>query len=599
KTVVLDQPGYLKSVALKARVHTQLFRNDNARLDALDSAITAYNHAVDFLHSLRRDYSGDESKQWLSEESSALFADAINTLYLKYRINGDSTLLSEIFRLMETGKYGILRESITHKKALQLAGIPDSLVKKEKELASRIRSCRTKILNLDEDPDTLQGSEVSLLYKNLVEYEEQYEKLKSGYAKAYPAYNRVTAEEQVASCRSICRILDDSSAILSYTLADTSLYIQILKTEGAQLVRIAIDQTFEKTLMACLKSIKTYDLDKFRVTSNTLYDILIKPVETAISRKKHLVIIPDKRLHYLPFETLCHDGMPVKNADFTKASFLIQQYAISYHYSASMFMNATKDDHTIVNIPESFIGFAPVFRTDSINGYILARNRVIFDTLTAGKEVLRSVSVNGNTWNELAFSENEIHDIVALFNQKAIPARGYLHSMANEQVFRNETGHYKYIHIATHGLINETHPDLSALILSRTITDNSLPYKESSVNLPENDGLLFSNELYDLDLQAHLVVLSACETGMGRLVNGEGVISMARGFLYAGIPNIIYTLWKVGDLSTHKLMVSFYNGLLQGMTYAGALQKAKLEMIRDEKYAYPLFWGGYTLIGPG
>ena len=99
-------------------------------------------------------------------------------------------------------------------------------------------------------------------------------------------------------------------------------------------------------------------------------------------------------------------------------------------------------------------------------------------------------------------------------------------------------------------------------------------------------------------LEQDLVVLSACETGIGKLVQGEGLISMTRGFLYAGIPNIIYSLWKVGDLSTHKLMVSFYNGLMQGMNYSKALQKAKLDMIQEEKYAYPLFWGGFTLIGP-
>jgi CHAT domain-containing protein len=232
-----------------------------------------------------------------------------------------------------------------------------------------------------------------------------------------------------------------------------------------------------------------------------------------------------------------------------------------------------------------------VFKTDSINGYILAQNKIIFDTLTSDRETMRSVSANGNTWNELTYSENEIRDIVSLFDNKAIAAKGYLHSMASERVFRKEAGHFNFIHIATHGMLNESFPDLSGLVFSP-----SFPGGDTTSNPPKDDGILFSSELYDLSLNAGLVVLSACETGTGKLVRGEGLMSMTRSFLYAGIPNMVYSLWKVGDVSTHKLMVGFYKGILNGLSYSRALQQAKISLVGDEKYAYPLFWGGFTLV---
>ncbi|MBN2814195.1 MAG: CHAT domain-containing protein [Bacteroidales bacterium] len=589
--LVSDQPAYLGSVYLKARIYTRIYQDNRNDLQSLDLAIKEYKKAVGYMHTLRSGYSGDESKQWLSEESSAILTNAINTLYLKMQIAEDPALTEEFFGLMETGKYGILRESITRKKAMQISGIPDSLIRKERQLAAEIRSCKAEILNLDASVDKLYGAETGRLYKKLIGLEEQYEKMKTVFLNEFPAFEKFAKNVPAVTFSNIRNTLDGKTALISYTIADTMLYIQVFTTEGDHLVHVVIDSSFATSLHNYLASIKTYEFEDFITESNSLYNKLVAPVERVINNKEHLVIVPDKQLLYLPFETLCNNWKPAGNPDFSQAPYLIRKFDIGYHYAVNLLINAINNVPEPSGLSHGFIGFAPVFKTDSTNGFILAQNKVIFDTLTNNGEIMRSVSVNGNTWNELTYSENEIRDIVTLFDNKAIVARGYLHSKASERVFRKEAGQYSFIHIATHGMLNESFPDLSGLVFSP-----SFPGEDTTTNPPEDDGILFSSELYDLSLNAGLVVLSACETGTGKLVKGEGLMSMTRAFLYAGIPNMVYSLWKVGDISTHKLMVDFYKGILSGLSYSRALQQAKLSLAGDEKYAYPLFWGGITLV---
>jgi len=161
---------------------------------------------------------------------------------------------------------------------------------------------------------------------------------------------------------------------------------------------------------------------------------------------------------------------------------------------------------------------------------------------------------------------------------------------------------FKYLHIATHGIINNIHPELSGLAF---INDNNankkkLPDTENKKDwkLEQNtDGILYAKEIFDLDLNAELVVLSACETGIGKLEKGEGVISLTRGFLYNQMPNIVFSLWKINDKNACDLMTGFYSNILQGKSYASALRQAKLNMINNKETAYPANWAAFSLIG--
>ena len=160
---------------------------------------------------------------------------------------------------------------------------------------------------------------------------------------------------------------------------------------------------------------------------------------------------------------------------------------------------------------------------------------------------------------------------------------------ANEEFLKSkEVEKYKYLHFATHGFVNTEKPELSGILLAQDSTLNE-------------DGILYSGEIYNLKLNADLTVLSACETGLGEIKKGEGLIGLTRALLYAGSKNIIVSLWKVADNSTSDLMIDFYKNLLneeqEKQEFSQALQQAKLKMIDEGKYAHPFYWSPFILIG--
>ena len=169
-------------------------------------------------------------------------------------------------------------------------------------------------------------------------------------------------------------------------------------------------------------------------------------------------------------------------------------------------------------------------------------------------------------------------------------ATAFLFGNATEN-FEDSAKYYTIVHIATHGLINNSNPELSALL--RNMTGNSAGMVPSD----EDDGILYTNEIYNLSLGCNLTVLSACETGSGKLEKGEGVMGLSRSFLHAGAKNLIISYWKVSDSATLELMMDFYRHVATGDNYATALQKAKLSLIHNSQTAFPAYWGAFALIG--
>jgi CHAT domain-containing protein len=146
-------------------------------------------------------------------------------------------------------------------------------------------------------------------------------------------------------------------------------------------------------------------------------------------------------------------------------------------------------------------------------------------------------------------------------------------------------GDYRYLHFATHGIVNAANPTLSGLAFEQDTSST-------------DDGILHLGEVYNLSLNADLVVLSACETGLGQIAKGEGIIGLTRGFLYAGASNLLVSLWQVNDATTSNLMLDFYGQMLEGSSKPQALREAKLQMIRRHyEYAKPYFWSPFILIG--
>jgi len=189
--------------------------------------------------------------------------------------------------------------------------------------------------------------------------------------------------------------------------------------------------------------------------------------------------------------------------------------------------------------------------------------------------------------NVLPATLTEVEKIKSLFDENGLEADIFLKDEAHEEVVKSpQLQKYKYLHFATHGIVDEEYPELSQVFL--TSDDDET-----------HDGDLYSGEIYNLKINADLVTLSACQTGLGKVTKGEGIMGLSRALLYAGADNLVVSLWAVSDASTSELMIDFYEEIARNpnIAYTDALQKAKQKMIGSKDYAAPYFWAPFILIG--
>jgi CHAT domain-containing protein len=183
-------------------------------------------------------------------------------------------------------------------------------------------------------------------------------------------------------------------------------------------------------------------------------------------------------------------------------------------------------------------------------------------------------------------TRQEAEQIVAMV--PAAESRLALDFAASRETATNaELSQYRYVHFSTHGLLNSVHPELSGVVFSLVNEHGQA-----------QDGFLRAHEIFNLRLPAEVVVLSACQTGIGKEIRGEGLVSLTRGFMHAGAPRVVVSLWDVSDLGTTELMVRFYHGMLkEGMRPAAALRAAQLSLMNDNRWASPYYWASFTLQG--
>jgi CHAT domain-containing protein len=296
----------------------------------------------------------------------------------------------------------------------------------------------------------------------------------------------------------------------------------------------------------------------------------VAPLAPWLKPGQRLTIVPDGILHYLPFEALVAGGAG-------QPRFLVEDFTIGYAPSVTVYASLMAQ-----GTPKAAAG----------RRELLAYGDPALQPAAsrAGKpaeigELVRGVyAVRGAKFTALPAARAEVEAISALFPPGLRRTR--LGADASEAALKREDlASYKRLHFATHGVVDEQIPARSGLLLAP--------------GGPEEDGVLQLNEIFNLDLDAELVTLSACQTGLGKLVTGEGVVGLTRAFLYAGAARVAVSLWEVDDLATGRLMESFYRRMKAGERPAEALRQAKLEMLRAEPAAWrnPYFWAPFVLVG--
>ncbi len=371
----------------------------------------------------------------------------------------------------------------------------------------------------------------------------------------------VTIDEAKALCP------DKNTVVLEYSVGDSSSCLWVITLSDHKIFKLPrrkILQEQIETIRFSLLNPQQGISEFFTNAGSLLYEELIKPAESFISKKSKLIIIPDGVLNYLPFEViLTEKKKTTADISYSDLPFLVKKYPVSYGQSASVLK-------TLISKPEEEV------RQGEVGRRLLAFGDPLYE------DTLSNTLVK---YPRLEFSGKEIENIASFFSKES--SEIYVRSRATEENLKRNSAlnEFNYIHFATHGLIDETKPDLSSLVLT------------SGRNSGE-DGFLQAAEIFDLKLNADLVVLSACQTGLGKLVRGEGMVGLTRAFMYAGTPSVLVSLWSVSDMSTATLMGEFYKNLIKNkLSKTDALRKAQLTMISDKKYAHPFYWAPFILIG--
>jgi len=303
--------------------------------------------------------------------------------------------------------------------------------------------------------------------------------------------------------------------------------------------------------------------NKFFKASYRLYRLLYESTTNKLGKEvEKVVIIPDGLMSLIPFELLLTEEPADQIVNYAGLPYLLKKYQLSYAYSATLWLEkqAVNDQWK-----HQFAGYAPSYQSISL----------------AESNELASYGDLRNQIGDLKYTSDEIQNASSFFD--GITFTG---SEATESSFKRHGGEFQILHLAMHAIIDEENPLQSKLIFTQD--QDTL-----------EDGFLNAYELYNMRLTAEMAVLSACNTGFGKLVRGEGVLSLGRAFAYAGCPSIVMSLWPAQDKATADIMRYFYQGLSKGRAKDAALREAKLKYLENasDLLTHPFYWGGFVVQG--
>lgn len=573
-----DANVLLNTLIFKGKAFQDIYINYSKDLKDLQVAYQTFALADTLSQIIALSMEKVSDKIFLSEKEKKINEGLVECATYFYKTTRDESYIDKAFYYCEKSKSKILLSALSDIETKKLAKISKEDLSKEKELKNKIEECKRNIAIRAENI-SMEDS-WNILFKSNEDLKEHL----FSYKLKYPIYSQLKKELNFIKLDSLNLLLDDETASLNYFIGESSVYI-IMLSKGRKEIIVKKKNDFFDYHVEGLRQGIVFDAQKGYIESAfSLYNQLI-PSELDKSIK-NLLIIPDGKLTTIPFEALLTSNVKMKDYNsYDKYPYLIKDYKISYSYSATLF--AQTQSRKTTKTPKGLLAFAPIFEKTKEDTLLLATN-------------VSSNSVSNNsffsTLQVLPYSEEEVNFVKKLFDKKKYASKLYLANNATKENFISESlKDYRYIHLATHGFTNEDKPELSGVAF----------FKEKNT---QSDFILYQGEIYNLDLRADLVALSACETGLGKISSGEGVLGLSRALFYTGCKNMLVSLWKVTDESTSILMSNFYKSLLtkgsltsnllnNNPVHRDALHKAKLQMLKNKTLANPHNWAGFIILG--
>ena len=494
-------------------------------------------------------------------------------------------------------------------------GVDAALLERERTLSRRLNARAQLLTRSDNSPE-----QAAALKEEISALENEYQQTQVEIRRTSPRYAALT-QPQPLRLGEIQRQLDEETVVLEYSLGDERSFLWAIThnslTSHELPGREQIEQAAQRALglltaRGRLLKAETAAQRRARLAEagaqlpeavRRLSQTLLSPVAAELGNKR-LAIVADGALQYLPFAAL--PAPQTKGASQRPPRPLIADHEIVNLPSASTLAVQRREQAGRQTAPKTLAVIAdPVFSASDDRMKSLALGSPQADSAPVGVEATRIIEhlAENSTAGaapklvipRLPFTRREADQIVAIASSSSGSSGSSgaeilkaVDFKASRQVaFDPELSQYRYVHFATHGLIDSERPGLSALALS-LVDEQGRP----------QDGFLRAYEIYNLNLPADLVVLSACQTGLGKDVKGEGLVGLTRGFMYAGAARVVVSLWNVNDKATSELMAKFYQKMLkEGQRPAAALRSAQVEMLRSSQWQSPYFWAAFTLQG--
>ena len=556
---IYSQLNFLDALSGKAGIFFKKYKRNKNQKD-LEAAYESFLVASQLIQKIRYNYDRQSSLLQFSTRVLKIYEGGIAAALAMNEIKGDKKYLQQAYFFSESNKAMLLLESLNDNMAKGFAGIPDSLLKKENELKREITFLKSKF-NDEKSKGNKDGLiKIETLRDQLFDLNEKYNELISRFENEFPKYYQLKYNIQLATLAEVqTKLRNTSTALIEYFFGENMIYIFTIT--GKDFFVKEIDR--EKKLLSSIFKVRRFlnqppesndagkSFTEYIKCAHDIYKAILEPV--ILPEIDHLVIVADDRLGYLPFGALLTKP-PLKNEieySMENLSYLIEEYSLSYSYSGTLFCNKFS---TSKKTPKNkFLGFAPSFNAFADS-----------DRRDCNNEVLADLNCN----------ENEIERI-----KQVVGGEILIEDEATKSNFEQEADNYQIIHLATHACLDDQNPGFNKIHFS--------------------DDYISNYDLYNMRLNADLAVLSACDTGSGRLVKGEGVMSLARGFIHAGCASVVMSLWSVDDCATSEIMNDFYQHLNAGESKSKAIQYAKLNFIDSAKKAqqHPYYWASFIQIG--
>ncbi|HEX6864618.1 MAG TPA: CHAT domain-containing protein, partial [Thermoanaerobaculia bacterium] len=563
----------------EAKVIAQLARTERQARD-LPRAVAHLKEGVRLLESIRAEVVAEDLRTAFLASRQGTYQLLIDTLMALHGEQPGHGHDAEALQTSELARARSLLDILTEAGADVREGADPGLVEKERQLLADIEALERNRLDLL--AKGAGSAEVREVTARLEAALEEHRRVEADLRVSSPRYAALT-QPRPANLAEIQRdVLDGRALLLEYSLGEERSYLWAVTPGSLRSFELPPRSRIEKAARRWYGALVVHPQEagyaraaaEAREAADELSAMLLGPVEELLSDQP-LLVVGDGALQYLPFGAL---PVPTSPAAAGRAPLIARHEVVSLP-SASALAVLRRELADRSPAPKTLAVLAdPVFRLED--------PRVVSNARRGDPLDLRASEIDPRKLDRLRFSEKEAEAIAKLVPEpQRFKALGF--AATRSVAIGGELASYRMIHFATHGVIDSLQPELSSLVLS--LVDER--------GEPQN-GFLRLHDIYNLELRADLVVLSACQTALGQEIRGEGLVGLTRGFMYAGAARVLASLWSVDDRATSVLMERFYRHMVSsGMSPAAALRQAQVEMSRNPDWQSPYYWAGFSLQG--